>query len=288
LGWAVLIFLVVSPSVALGVDPFDRITRPVLIEWSRSSDWKPVNGTLSATDLLSADGLGKDLPGSPVIFKTSKGRWTKALLRPARQKLEGDHSVPILLVEKYATFLDNEERAVSPSGSEIRLFPGFRFSLELGQVVPPEVAADFQLTKDGQSVKLILEKETSLWVPKKPFQAPSPPKPPKIDATKPFGIHWFAGHFRLHDDGRRSGRLEIEVDKEGNLSGAFFSDLDNKRYELFGKVGMPSHTAQFTVRFPRTEQLFQATLFTGNGSALTGTSRFGERETGFYAIRIDD
>ena len=48
------------------------------------------------------------------------------------------------------------------------------------------------------------------------------------------------------------------------------------------------HGVQFTVIFPRTEQTFQGMLFTGDGAALAGTSRIDNRESAFYAVRVED
>ncbi len=271
----------------LAQSPFDLLPRPELAKLSVSESFEPVD-ELSIKQLTEADGRLAGISGTLLIAKTNQGRWARILISQARQKIDAEKSVPILLMDRFATCMDGEDRALVQSGKDVRLFAGFRFSLDLGQVVPPEMPADFEIASDGNQLKIKKQKGASLWIVKKEIALVKPVKPSAIDPTKPFGAHWFTGHYRLFDDGRRMGRLEIESDKEGNLSGALFSDKDNKRYELFGKVAMPNHTAQFTVRFPRSEQFFQAWLFTGDGSALAGTTRFGERETGFYAIRVGD
>ncbi len=266
-------------------EPFDLLVRSELARLSASFD---AVETLDAKTITLAEGRLMGSPGTLLIAKTQQGRWARMLVSQARQKLEGDKSLPILLVDKFATCMDGEERALTQTGKEVRLFSGFRFSLDLGQVVPAGVPADFVILAEGKGLKIQKEKGSELWIAKQEVVAPKGVKPAAIDVSKPFGPHWFAGHYRLFDDGRRMGRMEIEADKDGNLSGSLFSDKDNKRYDLFGKVAMPNHTAQFTVRFPRSEQFFQAWIFTADGSALVGTTRFGERETGFYATRIKD
>lgn len=283
---ALLTFGAFSRS-GMAQDAFDLLPRPELAKMSATDSFAPVD-ELSIKQLAEADGHLAGTTGTLLIAKTNQGRWARILISQARQKIDAEKSVPILLVERFATCMDGEDRALVQSGKDIRLFAGFRFSLDLGQVVPPEMPADFEIVSDDKHLKIKKDKGASLWIVKKEIAPAKPVKPSSIDATKPFGVHWFTGHYRLYDDGRRMGRLEIEADKDGNLSGALYSDKDNKRYELFGKVAMPNHTAQFTVRFPRSEQYFQAWLFTGDGSALAGTTRFGERETGFYATRIRD
>jgi hypothetical protein len=81
--------------------------------------------------------------------------------------------------------------------------------------------------------------------------------------------------------------LEIVVDAQGELTGSYFSAKDGAKYEVKGKVGPAPHAVQFGVRFPRSEQIYQGFLFTGDLSAIAGVSRFGDRETGFYAMRKD-
>src|SRR5262245_54706309 len=47
------------------------------------------------------------LPGMTAAFvlvKTNEGRLAKLLVQPAKQKISGDESVPILLIERYVTF----------------------------------------------------------------------------------------------------------------------------------------------------------------------------------------
>jgi hypothetical protein len=51
---------------------------------------------------------------------------------------------------------------------------------------------------------------------------------------------------------------------------------------------VPPHSVEFTVQFPRSEQTFKGWLFTGDARAITGSSRLGEREAGFYAVRVEE
>ena len=57
--------------------------------------------------------------------------------------------------------------------------------------------------------------------------------------------------------------------------------------EVTGKIGKPNHAIQFKITFPRTVQIFEGFLFTGDGKAITGSSKLQERETGFYALRLE-
>ena len=103
-----------------------------------------------------------------------------------------------------------------------------------------------------------------------------------------FEPRYFNGTYKLHDDGRRSGTLELKVDDEGAVTGSYYSDKDGQKYEVKGKIGTPLYNIQFTIKLPRTEQTFQGWMFTGDGKAIVGTSRIVQHETGFYAVRIED
>jgi hypothetical protein len=75
---------------------------------------------------------------------------------------------------------------------------------------------------------------------------------------------------------------------EGSVKSTFYEDKDGEKYDVRGKIGNPQHSIEWTVLFPRSEQIFKGWLFTGNAKAITGSVRQGERETGFYAVRIEE
>ena len=76
--------------------------------------------------------------------------------------------------------------------------------------------------------------------------------------------------------------------ENGDIDGHYFSDKDGSKYDVSGNIGNPKHLVEFTVTFPRAVQNFRGMLFTGDGRVITGTSRLQERETGFYAVRIEE
>jgi hypothetical protein len=55
-----------------------------------------------------------------------------------------------------------------------------------------------------------------------------------------------------------------------------------------GKIGSPKNSVQFTVHFPRAEQVFRGWLFTGDARGLSGFATMQGRETGFFAQRVED
>ena len=230
------------------------------------------------------------LPGLTATFivvKTNEDRLSKLLLQPARQKVKEGESVPILLIERYVTFREGEERTIYAQGQNVRLFDGFRFNLDVGQVVPANVGADLRFVVDGDKVYLEPQGKAEMFLVTKHLAEATPKKLAKLQIGAAFEPRYFEGVYKIYDDGRRSGSLHLNVTPEGSVSGAYYSDKDGQKYEVEGKVGQPSHHIQFRVTFPRTIQYFQGWMFTGDGKAITGTSKLQERETGFYAVRVE-
>lgn len=221
-----------------------------------------------------------------LVVKTNEGRYCKLLVQPARQKVSATDSVPILLVEKYVTYREGEERTIHAQGQNVRLFDKFRLNLDIGQVVPEILGGDLRFVADKDD-KVYVEPigKAELYLVTKHFPQTNPKKTAKVVVGEKFDGRYFAGTYKLYDDGRRSGQLKITVGDDGEVNGFYYSDKDGQKYEVSGKVGAPNHTVQFRVTYPRTIQFFTGFMFTGDGQVMTGSSRLEERETGFYAVR---
>jgi hypothetical protein len=194
----------------------------------------------------------------------------------------------MLLVERYVTYKEGEEQTVLTSGRGVSLFPGFRLSLDLGQVVPEELGGDLRFVADGSKVYAEPVGKARLYLLTRAVEGLEPKKGPKLVVGEAFEPRYFNGTYKLYDDGRRSGTLKLTVGEDGGITGAYYSDKDGQKYEVRGKTGTPAHAIRFTVTFPRSEQFFQGMLFTGDARALAGTSRIADREAAFYAVRVED
>src|SRR5581483_4707687 len=107
---------------------------------------------------------------------------------------------------------------------------GFRLSLDIGQIVPADLVADLACKQvDGNAVlepvgKAKMYLVRSSLVPK--AAAGTLPKP----GEGPFDPRYYAGAYKLNDDGRRTGTLELQVKNGGEITGAFFSDSTGQKY----------------------------------------------------------
>jgi hypothetical protein len=287
-GWLLLSGLLTLPGLARA-DSFDNYTNPLLAVVAKSANAEKLQ-KLTTDKMVEHTQVLPGVPGTFVVVKTNEGRWSKLLLQTARQKVSAEKSVPILLIERFVTFREGETRTIHASGHNVRLFADFRFSLDFGQVVPAELGGDIRFVsgKDGDSVEPVDKAEMYLVTKHLTEADPKRTSRPSVGAT--IEPHFFLGVYKLYDDGRRSGELHLKkINDKGEVTGVFYSDQGGKEYDVEGKVGVPSaHAIQFRVFYPQTFQAFQGFLFTGDGRVITGSSQLQQRETGFYAVRVED
>ena len=281
-------FVVLVLSAGARAEQFDHYTYPVLAK-------AIAGGTLKEVKQMTGDEVGDATSALPdtssafLVVVTNDKRIAKLLVQPARQRLGPDRQAPLLLVDKFTTFKGTTERAIQATGQVLHLYPTLRLSLDIGQVVPESIGGDLMVIaadKGGFIVKPV--KDAKLYVVTKPIPGVVPKKAPKFVPGETFATRFFAGRYKLHDDGRRSGILKIEVNDAGEISGTFTSDKDGKEYDVQGKTGSPKHAIAFSIKFPATTQTFTGHIFTGDGKAIAGTSKMLDREAAFYAVRIED
>jgi hypothetical protein len=280
------LLLVLTPHPARA-DTFDQYFNSALALVPMSKNAQKV-AELTPSLMVQYSRVLPNITATFLVVKTNEGRFCKLLVQPARQKISAALSVPILLIERYVTYREGEERAIHAQGQNVRLFNDFRLSLDIGQVVPKELDADLRFSADGDNVVVVPVGKAEIYLVTKHLSEANPGEKSKLVVGAKFEARYFSGSYKLHDDGRRSGLLTLKVADDGEVSGAYYSDKDGQKYEVSGKVGMPNHSIQFRITFPRTIQFFSGFMFTGDGQAITGTSRLQERETGFYATRLDN
>ncbi len=270
-------------------DHFEHYINPVLDKAVQDGKLVKEYKELTASQIADAGEVLADTSDAFLIVRTNEDRWAKLLVQQARQRIGKDKQTPMLLIEKYVTFKEATERTVKAKGENIHVYPGMRMNLDLGQFVSESLGGDILVEaadKDGFKLKPL--GNAKLYVLTKPVPDVVPKKPARLVVGATFEIRYFNGEYKLFDDGRRSGKLKLAVNESGEVTGAFYSDRDGAKYEVFGKAGDPQHQIRFTIKFPQVEQSFTGFLFTGNGKAIAGTTKLQNREAGFYAERIEE
>jgi hypothetical protein len=274
-------------------DTFDEYTNPVLAKVPGADGVKEV-AELTSEQILDNEEALPNLKGALLAVYTNDDRWSKLLVTAAAQKFPAKAGaeaeiVPMLRIERFVTFREASERAIKASGQNLSLFPGFHLHLEMGQIVPEKFSGDLTIveTKPRQfAVKSV--GKAKLYLITKPLTDAAPKKGPKLDFSGKFEARFFNGTFKLSDDGRRAGILRLRVGDDNDVTGTFVSNLDGAEYEVRGSIAKPAHKILFTIKFPRTEQVYEGYMFTGDGKAIAGISKLEEREAGFYATRVEE
>jgi hypothetical protein len=271
---------------ATRADSFDNYLNTHLSKIPETK-WAEKIEKLDAEAMIDNARVLPGINGTFVVVRTNEGRWAKLLVQAARHKVSAEKSVPIVLLERFVTYREGEERTTQAKGEHVRLFHDFRFNLEIGQVVPASLGGDLRFVAEDDKVHLEPVGKAELYLVTKHLAETNPKKGTKLVVGEKFEPRYFTGIYNLYDDGRRSGMLHLKVHENNIVSGAYYSDKDGAKYELEGKVGTPAHSIQFVVTYPRTVQHFTGMLFTGDGRAITGFTRLQDRETGFYAVRVE-
>ncbi len=274
-------------------DAFDLYTKPIIAKAAEAPEAKAIT-ELTPEMIVQNNQVLPNIEAAMVLVYTNDDRWAKLLVIAARHKLQAKPDaepefIPILRIERFVTFREASDRAVLASGRGISLFPGFRFHLDMGQVVPAKLGGDLEVS-EPQPRQFVVKPlgKAKMWILTKPMADAAPQKTQKLEAGAKFEPGYFNGTFKLYDDGRRSGVLRLKVNADNDVSGTFVSDQNGREYAVRGAVAKPNHKIQFVVQLPQTQEEFDGFMFTGDGKAIAGTCKLQEREASFYAVRVNE
>jgi len=289
----VLLLVLGAGAALLRADAFDHYTNAILEKAPRAEGVQEIK-KLTPDLVLENNRIIPDVASAFLVVQTNDGRLSRVLVQAGRKRLNDEKKtqVDIMVLDRFVTYKAGTEKAVQVQGGNVLLFDGFQFSLDLGQVVPDTLTPDLRYVANDKETFLEPVGNARMWLLTKALPEATPARAAggagKFTIGEVFEPKYFAGKFKLYDDGRRSGTLQLDVDDAGDVSGHYFSDKDGERYKVTGKVLAPKHTIQFTVKFLRTEQTFRGWMFTGTGLAITGWAKMQDREAGFYALRVQD
>jgi hypothetical protein len=287
LRFSALAALLFTLTAQVRADSFDNYTNAVLKKVADADGVKEIK-QLTPVLMSENENVLPKTDAALIVVYTNEARYSKLLVRSGFRKIDAERKLPMLFIERFVTYKEGEERQVLADGRNVNLFPGFRFNVDIGQVVPDELGGDLRLVvADGKTYVEPIGK-AKLYLLTKPMKEAMPKKEPKLVIGETFEPRYFNGTYKLYDDGRRSGTLKLKVADDGEVTGDYYTDKDGKQYDVKGKIGVPAHSIQFTIKLPRAEQSFQGWLFTGDGKAMTGSSKLLEHEQGFYAIRVEE
>jgi hypothetical protein len=268
-------------------DEFERIEGIVLAGVPRSQDATPH----TAVTVAAIDGLPsvlRDTRSALLVATTDQGNLVRMLVVPALRKAPDTArpAVPIVLLERFDTFDAGDPASRLARGKDLILFDGFQVDLDTGQVVPENQGGDLQFRAGGEDgPRLVALGKAKLYtLARSPLVEPPGARKPSVGRSVVPGD--FTGRYRLFANGQWSGTLDLNVDKSGGVSGRFRSDQGGVAYPVSGQVAedVPNRVA-LRVKLPRTQQDFDAYLWTEGKGAMAGTVTLLERTYGFFAVR---
>ena len=265
---------------------FDRLDGERLAAIALGDDVEHLR-TLTLKDLDRLPAALKDTRSTFLIVKTGLGNYSRMLVSQALRKSESDEAPPVsvFVLERFDTFEPGKSGARTAKGTGVLLFDGYQIDLDSGQIVPTGQGGDLsflQASEGGIRVEVLGKAE--ILTLKKPLTIAAPVSGPSPGKT--LIPHDFAGKYRLFADGRWSGTIELEVAADRQILGRFRSEANGVSYAVTGQVAVdPPNKAIFTVKFPRTEQDYDAFLWTEGKNAIAGTFVMTDRVFGFVAIR---
>lgn len=265
---------------------FDRLEGDALARIAGSGG-AVARARLSVKEMEALPEVIKGERAAFLVVKTGQGNYARVLAtRALRKAPDGTgEAAPVIVLERFDTFEPGRSGARRAGGAGLVLFDGFRVDLDTGQVVPEGQGGDLEFAAKGPGAPALLALgRASIVAPVTPPRTVAAATGPSAGPEVRPGD--FAGRFRLSADGRWSGLLELEVGEDRLIKGRFRSDASGTVYPVSGEVAAdPPHRARFTVKFPRTEQEYDAYLASGSKKALDGTFLMRGRTFGFHAVR---
>ncbi len=271
----------------LAADDFDHLEGLALAGVVKSAE-ATRHVSLTITELGNLPNVLAGVKSPVVVVKTDEGNPARLMVSPALRKPPGGQGepIPVLIVERFDTFEAGPATRRLARGRDLMLFDGFRLDLDSGQVVPEGQGGDIQFVSAGDGgPRLIAVKGASVFtLAKSPLGTVGKPRRPSPGRAVLKSD--FTGRYRLVANGQSSGRLDLDVDPSGAVSGRFRSDQTGASYKVTGQAGSEApNTLRMAVELPRARQEFVGYLFVEGKGAIAGSFELLGREFGFFAIR---
>jgi hypothetical protein len=295
IAWALTLLSLAPAAIRAASDTeFDRLEGKTLAALPGRMGIVREGPKLGFADIAS---LPRVLPGiraGLILVRTDDGNLApiQVLVALRRPKPGGGPPLPMVVLDRYATYEMPGARRRLAAGAGVSLFPDFLFDLDTGQVVPPGQGADLAVHVSGtEADSLTLEPlpGATLWsVVTSPLDTdePGPHRPTPGKAVVPAD---FAGRYRLEANGQWSGRVDLAVGDRNVVTGTFRSDQTGESYRITGEAAFQSpHRILFAVDLPRTRLDFDGRLWTDGKAAVSGFVSLQGRDYGFSMTREND
>lgn len=267
-------------------DDFDRLEGEVLTAIPKGPD-ATAHEALTLTELGNLPRVLQGARSALVVAKTDQGNLCRLLIAAGLRRAPGGRGepIPVLVLERFDTFEAGAASNRLARGKDLLLFDGFRFDLDIGQVVPEGQGGDVQFLAGGTPGPRL-----AALAPTQLYTLAASPIPASAQAGQPSegrGVlpSDYEGRYRLYANGQWSGTLDLKLD--GNsVSGRFRSDQTGSVYPVDGITPADAPgVIRFSITYPRSRQDFEGRLWTAGKGAMAGTLTLVDRSFGFFALR---
>jgi len=114
-------FLFLIKPVLVRADNFEEYTNQVLQKMVDDGFCKE-SDSISLKDIADLDSVLPGIQAGFIIVKTNEGRFSRSLVQFARQKIDANNATPMILLERFTTYREGEERTVLASSKNVALF----------------------------------------------------------------------------------------------------------------------------------------------------------------------
>lgn len=264
-------------------DDFDRLEGKALDSLLASGEAQP-RDRLTLEQISDAPRALRGVRSLVALAKTDEGNVARLQLASGFVTAGPEAMVPIIIVERFATFESGALTKRIARGRDLRLYPGQQLDLDSGQVVPDAFGGDLVATGSGPSIELLPAQGVSLHILAKPpifpDAEPGTPSPGRVVIPTDY-----AGRYFLYADGSTSGRLDLTV-SDHSVTGKFRSEETGSTFPVKGEITTdPVPRLRFTIQFPRSTDEYEGVLFTDGKGAIAGSVIQLDRTHSFFALR---
>ena len=276
---AVVAIICVAQSVR-AIDVFDRHDAAILKQ--------VVEAGAAVTEVTQAQvaklkPLARDIDSTCLIVETNGGNLAKVLVSWGfRKQRQAEKPTPVLMLDRYVTYEQGRGDTSLANGTNVMIFPGFKFDFDLGQIVPEGFDADIEFTDKGALRCLDTVKIHTVNGSQLPATEAAAPVKKTAELISPED---FSGVWKVDGDGRWIGEWDLSVNEQGEASGKFLSAETKSSYPIVGQIGGQPHQIKLQIQFNNAIQVVEAYLWTKDKSKLAGSFSLAGKKFGISATR---
>ena len=279
----IVVSFVCLAQTAPAIDVFDRHDASILKQIVEAGTAQTELTEVQASKLKP---LAKNVESTCLVIETNGGNLAKVLVSWGfRKQRQAEKPVQVLMLDRYVTYEQGRADTSLANGTNVMIFPGFKFDFDLGQIVPDGFDADIEFTDKGVIRCLDTAKLHTVSGSQLPVTEEAAPVKKKGELISPED---FSGIWSVDGDGRFIGEWDLTVNEQGEASGKFLSAETKSGYPIIGQIGALPHQIKLQVQFNNAIQVVEAYLWTKDQSKMAGSFSLAGRKFGISATRQEE